>query len=67
MIYDDSNGWLYKVGDTFSTLIEEFSSPERGSCPIGPIQSLFNPQTAARRGCGPQRQGGVAMLKQCQP
>lgn len=69
MVYGDSNDWFYKDGDTFSTLIEEFSSPERGSCPIGPIQNDFNPQTAALRDSVADNnvKAALAMLKNCPP
>jgi len=69
MVYGDSNDWFYKDGDTFSTLIEEFSSPERGSCPVGPIQNDFNPQTAALRDAVADTnvKAALAMLKNCPP
>lgn len=69
MVYGDSNDWFYKDGDTFSVLIEEFASPERGSCPIGPIQNDFNPQTAALRDsvADANVKAALAMLKNCPP
>jgi len=69
MVYGDSNDWFYKDGHTFSALIEEFSSPERGSCPIGPIQNDFNPQTAALRDtvADTNVKAALAMLKKCPP
>jgi hypothetical protein len=69
MVYGDSNDWFYKDGHTFGTLIEEFSSPERGSCPVGPIQNDFNPQTAALRDAVADTnvKAALAMLKNCPP
>ena len=69
MVYGDSNDWFYKDGDTFSALIESFSAPERGSCPIGPIQNDFNPQTAALRDAVADAnvKAALAMLKMCPP
>ncbi|MGY4515039.1 M14 family zinc carboxypeptidase [Lysobacter sp. HA18] len=69
MVYGDSNDWFYKDGHTFGTLIEEFSSPERGSCPVGPIQNDFNPQTAALRDAVADTgvKAAIAMLKTCPP
>ena len=69
MVYGDSNDWFYKDGNTFSTLIESFSAPERGSCPLGPIQNDFNPQTAASRDAVADNnvRAALAMLKNCPP
>ena len=69
MVYGDSNDWFYKDGDTFAALIEEFSSPERGGCPFGPIQNDFNPQTAALRDtvADTNVKAALAMLKTCPP
>ena len=67
MVYGDSNDWFYKDKDTFSALIEEYSSPERGNCAIGPIQADFYPQTAALRDAVADNnvKAAVAMLKTC--
>jgi len=67
MVYGDSNDWLYKDGDTFSALIESYSSPERGNCPIGPIQNDFYPLTAALRDtvADTNVKAALAMLKTC--
>lgn len=69
MVYGDSNDWFYKDRNTFATLIESFSSPERGSCPVGPIQNDFNPQTAALRDAvaDANLKAALAMLKMCPP
>lgn len=67
MVYGDSNDWFYKDGNTFSTLIEEYSSPERGSCTNGTIQHDFYPLTAALRDtvADTNVKAALAMLKQC--
>lgn len=69
MVYGDTNDWMYKDGDTFSTLIESYSSPERGSCPVGPIQNDFYPLTAALRDtvADTNVKAALAMLKVCPP
>ena len=72
MVYGDSNDWFYKDGDTFSALIEEYSSPERGSCAIGTlgaIQNDFYPTTAALRDsvADTNVKAALAMLKNCPP
>ena len=67
MVYGDSNDWFYKDGNTFSTLIEEYSSPERGSCTNGSTQHDFYPLTAALRDAVADTnvKAALAMLKQC--
>ena len=69
MVYGDSNDWFYKDGDTFATLIEEYSSPERGNCPTGSIQNDFYPLTAALRDAVADTniRAALAMLKICPP
>jgi hypothetical protein len=69
MVYGDSNDWMYKDGDTFSTLIESYSKSERGSCPAGSIPNMFYPLTAALRDqvADTNVKAALAMLKNCPP
>lgn len=69
MVYGDANDWFYKDGATFSTLIEEYSSPERGSCTNGSTQHDFYPLTAASRDAVADTnvKAALAMLRHCPP